>query len=39
MINQQPTGRRRKVLSFVVAVLVAIGLIIGIRIWTSGGSG
>ncbi len=39
MINSQPAKRRRKIFPFVAAIVVAAGLIIGIRYWTSGGSG
>src|SRR5256885_12678975 len=38
MINSQPARRRRKILPFVAAIVVAVGLIIGIRYWTSGSS-
>jgi Ca-activated chloride channel family protein len=38
MINSQPTRRRRKILPFLAAIVVAIGLIVGIRYWTSGSS-
>jgi Ca-activated chloride channel family protein len=38
MINSQPTRRKRKILPFVAAIVVAAALIIGIRAWT-GGSG
>ncbi len=36
MINSQPARRRRKIFPFVAAIVVAAGLIIGIRYWTSG---
>src|SRR4051812_14706995 len=35
MINSQPARRKRKILPFVAAILVAAGLIVGIRAWTS----
>ncbi|WP_410587325.1 substrate-binding and VWA domain-containing protein [Amycolatopsis sp. lyj-23] len=35
MINSQPVRRKRKILPFVAAIVVAAGLIIGIRYWTS----
>ncbi|MEU8630787.1 substrate-binding and VWA domain-containing protein [Amycolatopsis sp. NPDC048633] len=36
MINSQPARRKRKILPFVAAIVVAAALIIGIRAWTSG---
>src|SRR3954470_20161169 len=38
MINSQPARRKRKFLPFVAAIVVAAGLIIGIRYWTSDSS-
>jgi Ca-activated chloride channel family protein len=35
MINSQPARRKRKILPFVAAILVAAGLIVAIRAWTS----